>query len=142
MEPDMIRILLGVFLILHGLVHGGLAAAPIPNDPNSKPGAFFTDATRSWLLSRMGLNASAIRVAGVIMVMLPLLGFVAAGLGVFGISGLDSIWRMMAVTSAGFSLLLLVVFWHPWLVVGCLLNFGMLISLLWANWPSPDLIGP
>jgi hypothetical protein len=47
----------------------------------------------------------------------------------------------MTVVSAGLSLLLLVVFWHPWLFVGALLNIGILISLLVAHWPSPDLIG-
>jgi len=137
----MIRVLIGIFLIAHGLVHSGLAAAPIPNDPNSKPGAFFTDPTRSWLLSGIGLNASAIRITGIVLVALGTLSFIAAGLGVLGVSGLDSIWRIMTVVSAGSSLLLLVVFWHPWLFVGALLNIGILISLLWAHWPSPDLIG-
>jgi hypothetical protein len=141
MEPDMIHILFGVFLILHGLVHAGLAAAPIPNEPNSKPGAFFTDVTRSWLLSGMKLNASTVRVTGILLVALPTLGFVVAGLGVLGISGLESIWRMTAVISSGLSLLVLIVFWHPWLLVGSLINVGMIISLLWAHWPSPGLIG-
>jgi len=72
----MIRIFIGIFLIAHGLVHIGLAAAPIPNDPNSKPGAFFTDTTRSWLLSKIGLNASAIRIIGIVLVALVALSFV------------------------------------------------------------------
>jgi hypothetical protein len=137
----MIQILFGVFLILHGLVHAGLAAAPIPNKPNSKPGAFFTDVTRSWLLSGMKLSASTIRVTGMLLVALTTLGFVVAGLGVLGIAGLESIWRMTAVISSGLSLLLLLVFWHPWLIVGGLINVGMIISLLWVHWPSPGLIG-
>jgi hypothetical protein len=141
METDMIHILFGVFLILHGLVHAGLAAAPIPNEPNSTPGAFFTDVTRSWLLSGMKLSASTIRVTGILLVALATLGFVVAGMGVLGMAGLDSIWRMTAVISSGLSLLLLVVFWHPWLIVGGLINVGMIISLLWVHWPSPGLIG-
>lgn len=137
----MIRILIGIFLIAHGLVHSGLAAAPIPNDPNSTPGAFFTDATRSWFLTGIGLNASAIRITGIVLVALATLSFIAAGLGVFGVPGFDSIWRTITVVSAGLSLLLLAVFWHPWLIVGVLLNTSILISLLWAHWPSSDLIG-
>ena len=137
----MIRILIGIFLIAHGLVHSGLAAAPIPNDSNSKPGAFFTDPTRSWLLSRIGLNTSAIRITGIVLVALATLSFITAGLGILGVFGLESIWRAMTVVSAGLSLLLLVVFWHPWLFVGVLLNIGILIALLWLHWPSPKLIG-
>ena len=34
------KIIIGLFLIAHGLVHAGLAAAPIPGDPDSNPGAF------------------------------------------------------------------------------------------------------
>jgi hypothetical protein len=132
----MFRILAGVFLIAHGLVHSGLAAAPIPNEPASKPGAFFTDATRSWLLSKIGLNASAIRITGIVLVILATLSFLAAGLGVLGVAGFDSVWRGMTILSACLSLLLLGIFWHPWLVAGVLINIGILVSLLWANWTS------
>jgi hypothetical protein len=70
-----------------------------------------------------------------------ILGFILAGLGVFGVPGLDQIWRTTAVVSAAVSLLLLGLFWHPWLIVGVLIDIGIIFSLLWANWPSPDLIG-
>ena len=50
----MVKILFVIVLIAHGLVHVGLAAAPVPNDPESKPGAFFTTSERSWLFSRLG----------------------------------------------------------------------------------------
>jgi len=137
----MVRILFGIFLILHGLVHSGLAAAPIPNDPNSKPGAFFTDATRSWLLSGMRLNVSTIRITGIVLVALATLGFLAAGLGILGVAALEPIWRTMTIISAGLSLLLLAAYWHPWLFVGVLLNVSILIALLWAHRPPETLIG-
>ena len=68
-------------------------------------------------------------------------GFVLVRLGVFGVPGLTEIWRTVAVISAALSLLLLVLFWHPWLIVGVLIDIGFLVSLLWINWPSADLIG-
>lgn len=132
----MVRILVGIFLIAHGLVHSGLAAAPVPNDPASKPGAFFTDATRSWLLSEIGLSVYTIRITGIVLVILTTLSFLAAGLGVLGVAGFDSIWRVMTILSACLSLLLLGIFWHPWLVVGVLINIGILVSLLWTNGSS------
>lgn len=50
----MMPTLIGIILVAHGLVHCGLAAAPTPN---SKPGAFFTDTSRSWLLRLWLLRA-------------------------------------------------------------------------------------
>ena len=135
------KLILAVFLILHGLVHTILAAAPIPNDPDSNPGAFFTAATRSWLLPRLGLNDTAIQSIGIILVVLTTLGFILAGLGILGVPGFSDAWRTVAVLSAIVSLVLLVVFWHPWLLVGVLIDIGILVLLLWAKWPPVDLIG-
>jgi hypothetical protein len=135
------KIIITLFLIAHGLVHTGLAAAPNPNDPDAKPGSFFTSSERSWLLPKLGLNPAAVQWIGIILVALATLGFVLAGLGIFGVAGLSEVWRTVAVFSASVSLLLLVLFWHLWLIVGVLIDIGILIALLWANWPSVELIG-
>ena len=132
----MIVTVFGIFLIAHGLVHAGLSAAPIPNDPEPKPGEFFTVPARSSLLSRIGMKANAIRWTGIILVGLSTLGFVFVGLGVLGVAGLDAIWRTVSVFSASVSLLLLVLFWHPWLVLGILIDIFVLISVLFLHWPS------
>jgi hypothetical protein len=39
------------------------------------------------------------------------------------------------------SLLLLVLFWHPWQIVGVLLDMGILVALLWVKWSPVDQIG-
>lgn len=132
----MLKILFSIFLIAHGLVHAGLAAAPIPNDPDAKPGAFFTAMERSWLLPRFGLSISTVQWVGIILVALSTLGFVLAGLGGLGVPGLDTVWRTVAVVSAGISLLLLILFWHTWLIAGVLIDIVILVLLLWVKWPS------
>lgn len=137
----MLKIVMALFLIAHGLVHAGLAAAPDPGDPDTKPGAFFTSPERSWLLPKLGLNPGSIKWLGITLVALSTLGFVLAGLGLFGVPGLNEMWRMLAIISAGLSLLLLVLFWHTWLIVGVLIDIGVFIALLWAKWPTPDQIG-
>jgi len=136
----MLKIALAIFLIAHGLVHAGLAAAPNPADQDSKPGAFFTTPERSWLLPKSGLNTAAVQWIGIILVALATLGFVLAGLGVFGISGLTTIWRTVAVFSSCVSLVLLVLFWHPWLIVGVLIDIGILVALLWVKWPPENIL--
>jgi hypothetical protein len=136
-----LKIALALFIIAHGLVHAGLAAAPDPVDPDAKPGAFFTAVERSWLLPRLGLNPSTVQWAGIILVALSTLGFVLAGLGIFGVAGLGAVWRSIAIFSACVSTLLLVLFWHRWLPVGVVINIGILVALLWAQWPPEALIG-
>ena len=133
------KILIALFLIAHGLVHAGLAAAPDPNAAEEKPGAFFTSPERSWLFSNLGLSP-AVQWIGIALVAAATLGFVFSGLGVFGVPGLSEIWRTLAVASAVVSLLLLILFWHLWLIVGVLIDIGILVALLWADWPLVDLI--
>lgn len=135
------KTIIALFLIAHGLVHAGLAAAPDPDDPESKPGAFFTSLERSWLLPKVGLSTVVVQWIGIVLVAVATLGFVLAGLGVFGVPGLSEIWHTLSVISAGVSLLLLVLFWHLWLIVGLLLDIGILVALLWVDWPATDLIG-
>jgi hypothetical protein len=137
----MLKTALAIFIILHGLVHTILAIAPNPADPGAKPGAFFTATERSWLLPQFGLNATTIQWIGIILVVLSTLGFILAGLGVFGVAGLGTIWRTIAIISAIISLLLLIIFWHPWLPIGVLIDIGTLITLLVLHWPPVDLIG-
>ena len=137
----MLKIALGIFVIAHGLVHTILAIAPNPADPDAKPGAFFTASERSWLLYPLGLNATAIQWIGIVLVALSTLGFVLAGLGIFGVAGLSAIWRTVAIVSSFVSLLLLILFWHPWLPVGVLIDVAILLSIIWAKWPPANLVG-
>ena len=137
----MLKTALAIFIIAHGLVHAILAIAPNPADSNAKLGAFFTTAERSWLLPQLGLNTATIQWVGIILVGLSTLGFVLAGLGIFGVAGLSTIWRAIAIISAGISLLLLISFWHPWLPVGVLIDIGTLVALVWVKWPTVDFIG-
>ncbi|MBC8506648.1 MAG: hypothetical protein ISR58_12745 [Anaerolineales bacterium] len=137
----MLKTALAIFIIAHGLVHSILAVAPNPADPNAKPGAFFTVLDRSWLLPQLGLNAATIHWIGIILVVFSTLGFILAGLGIFGIAGLSVIWRIVAIISAGTSLLLLVTFWHPWLLVGVLIDIGTLGALIVQIGPPIDVIG-
>jgi len=136
----MLKTTFAIFVIAHGLVHSILAVAPNPADPNAKPGAFFTSVERSWLLPQLGLNASAIQWIGIILVGLSTLGFVLTGLGIFGVAGLSTIWRIVAIISAIISLILLVTFWHNWLPVGVLIDIGAVGALLVLNWPPVDLV--
>ena len=131
----MLRTFFGLFLIAHAVAHAGLAAAPIPDDPDPKPGAFFTEVSRSWLFQKLGLDGAVVKKIGIILVILTVLGFIIAGLGGLGISELNKIWSTAAGLSAGVSLILLILFWHPWLIVGVLIDLGLFLVLFLNKWP-------
>jgi len=137
MEWRILIVLLTIFslfLIAHALAHAGLAAAPIPGDPGLKPGAFFTEDTRSWLFQKTGLDSGFIRLIGIILVVLSTLGFVFSGLGALGIPGLSENWQAVAGLAAAFSLILLILFWHPWIIVGVLIDIGIGVLSLGGKW--------
>jgi hypothetical protein len=130
----MLKTVLAIFIILHGLVHAILAVAPDPADPEARPGSFFTTVERSWLLPKLGLSASMVQAIGILLVVVSTLGFVLTGLGIFGVAGLGSIWRSVAIISASISLLHLILFWHQWLLVGMLIDVVILVDLIWTKW--------
>ena len=126
----MLTTTLRVLFIAHGLVHFFLTAVPIPNDPASKPGDFFTATSRSWLLPKLGLRGPGVHWLGIGLVALTTVGCVTAGLAMLGEAGTNTIWRMVTFVSASLSLLLLIIFWHAYFLVGMLLDIEILIGLL------------
>ena len=129
----MTRIMIGIFFILHGLVHAGLAAAPIPKDAKSRQGSFFTHPARSWLLRRLRFAPGATRAVGLSLVVLTMLGFVLAGMAALGVPPMAGALAPLVVMASVLSLILLGIFWHPWLSLGVIIDLAIL--LLWVVRP-------
>jgi len=75
------------------------------------------DLTRSWLLSPVGVDGSVLRVVGLAQT------FFAIGIAVGSVA----------------SLALLVLFFHPWLVLGVLIDIGLLWAVM-ARWSGLGLV--
>lgn len=127
---DFVQTIFGIFLIAHGLVHAILAAAPRPDIPDAKPLTFWT--RQSKLLP--GVGESITRPVAMVLWVVSTLLFVAAGLGVLGVPGLRDIWSGLTAAGAITSLLLLLLFWHRWLIVGLLIDLGLLLLIVVFNW--------
>jgi hypothetical protein len=102
-----LRIVAGLFLAAHGLVH--LLYLATKEDDPSWP---FT-LKESWLVPQavrrpIGLGLLAATVAA----------FALLELAVWGVPGLSSVWPVIAIVSAALSLLLLAAFWNAHLVAG------------------------
>lgn len=118
------RVAIGIFFLLHGLVHPGLAAAPVEG---GRPFTFLTSPAHAWLFRSLGMGDGAIRNIGNALWVLATIGFLLAGMSMLHWLPF-AWWRALAGASAALSLALLLLYWHPWLVVGTLLNLAVLIA--------------
>ena len=126
----MVRIILAIFIIAHGLVHSVLAIAPDPDALEAKPFEFFSSLDRSLILSKIGVSAEIGRFIGFGLVILATLGFILSGLGILGIPLLIVIWRGLAIGASLVSLILLILFWHKWLPVGVIIDLAVIFAMM------------
>ena len=132
----MLRIMLGLFLAAHGLVHlpiwlpqaFGVRAAADPNAP--------FDPGYSWLLQPLGEDA--VRWLSIGLAVVAAVAFVGAGAGLLAH---QAWWRPLTVVAAGVSLTLVLVYFTPWLSAAVGINVALIIALVAAHWPSPTLVG-
>jgi hypothetical protein len=61
-------------------------------------------------------------------------GFIMTGLALLDFLVPFDWWRTLAVASAVVSLLLLVIFWHPYFIVGVLIDVVVLVVVLFTDW--------
>jgi hypothetical protein len=120
----MWRFLFIAFLIAHGGIHLAIWLSPIRAD------APF-DASRSWLVG--GQRGLAVTLAVVAAALL-----VVGGVGLW-VTG--SWWRLSAVAGLAVSLLLMILFFHPWFIPIQLINAALIVALLWSDWPSEAMVG-
>lgn len=119
--------LLTVFLVLHGLLHLGIWL-PQPK-PDGPPPPFVPD--RSALLTAAAVPTRAAHALSVTLASVTAAAFVAAGLAIAA----GTSWSVpLAVVAAGTGLALKLLFFHPWLVVGVLLDVAVLTSAT-TGWP-------
>jgi len=134
------KILIAVLLILHGLITAAFStgsfksAAPVQNPGwlNWWP----THMGQSWLLPRQVAESAPVATLGGLLFLIAGAALIAAGLGLVGWIIPHTWWSIMAVTGAGICLFLLVVYLHPFYLIGIGSNVAVLISILWLHWPD------
>lgn len=135
----LLRVVIGVLLLLHGLIHGTMAVVPNPDAAKPVVGTFFSEWAGSWLLG--GLPGRALKIIALTLAVVAGVGFFAAGLAMF-----DSIlphdwWRALAIASSAVSLLLCALFWNLYLIVGPVVAVGIIVALGFVHWPTDVALG-
>jgi sterol desaturase/sphingolipid hydroxylase (fatty acid hydroxylase superfamily) len=130
-------LLLAGGLLAHAAIHAGFVSKRPPEKPGAPPWPF--DLGRSWLLSRLGVPAGTVRLVGVALVAATIGGYALAALATLGILPAGAWGATVAVGSIA-SLALLLICFHPWLVIGVAIDLLLLWVALVAAW-TPDLLG-
>jgi hypothetical protein len=132
----LVRIVVGIFMVLHGLVHL-LYFGQARRFFEMQEGLQWPDS--SWAFSRL-LGQDATRWLAAIACVLAALGFVAGGLAIF--AGWTW-WRPVVIGSAAFSTAIWILFWNGMLqrlseqgLIAILINAAILVALLVFGWPD------
>jgi hypothetical protein len=129
------RFVLGVFIVLHGIVHllyFGQSARYF----ELKPGMVWPDG--SWAFSKL-LGNEAVRNLASISLILVAVGLIVGGVGILAS---QAWWRPVVVGVAAFSSLVYILFWNGRMqnldgqgVVGILIDIAILLAVLIFRWP-------
>jgi hypothetical protein len=126
----MPSIVVAAFLVGHGLIHASFVA-PAPASTSGGPEWPFS-LDRSWLLHPLGLGPRLARGLGVALLLVVVAGYVVGALAVVGV--VPGTWFAPAAAAATVaSAVLLGLFFHPWLVLGLVID-GLLLYALARGW--------
>jgi len=132
----MLRFIIGVFIVLHGLVHL-LYFGQSRRLFELQSGMAWPDG--AWAFSRL-LGEGATRWLAGISCVLAALGFVAGGAGI--LLG-QAWWRPLVVASAVFSTAIFLLFWDGTRrrldnqgAIAILINLAILVAVLVLGWPD------
>ena len=139
MSPKTMRIVVAIFLFVHGIGHiQGLIASlgVIESD---------TWNVKSWLFDGL-LGEKTSRILAAVLFVICVLGFLATAFSFIGVGLPHSMWRTLAIIFAVPSVLSLVAYWNAFSAffnkVGAIgVNGWILIGLLLLNWPTEADLG-
>lgn len=129
------RVVLGLILIAHGLVHLMYVVPKPARSPRGTEWPFHAD--RSWALSFVGLGTGALQTTAVALMAVTTAGFTVAGIALLANLGW---WTGAAIAAAAASSALLVLYLHPLLVLGLAIN-AFVLSVTVLEWPALNYAG-
>ncbi|MDD3777519.1 MAG: hypothetical protein PHN32_07940 [Actinomycetota bacterium] len=126
----MLNIIIGIFFILHGLVHA-VMIIPSRDTPGKGIANFYTGFSKTKILNKLNLSLKTKRIIAVTFSLAALAGFLVSAFAVFTGSFPMPIFLAATIAAASLSTLLIIFFWHPYLTVGLIINLAILVLVPW-----------
>jgi hypothetical protein len=89
---------------------------------------------KSWLVTQAGLDTGQVSILGTTLVALTVIGFGLAAIGAAGWIVPSELWRPLVVGSVAASALLLALFFHPFLLLGFVVDAAILWTVFVMSW--------
>jgi hypothetical protein len=131
------RLVLAGLLLAHGLIHTGYISPRPAATAGGPPWPF--DLGHSWLLGQLGMGGELTRMLGIALVAATMAGFALAALAAAGI-GPAGLWAPSLTLGAVASLGALVLYFHPFLVLGIAIDLVILWAALVARWVPEGVV--
>jgi hypothetical protein len=126
------KLVIGAFLVAHALIHLSFLSPAPPRTAGGPEWPF--ELARSWMVTALDLNPDAARSIGTALAVATAILLVGAGLATNGWLLPEAWWSGLIVSGAIASLVTLLLFFHPWLVLGIAIDAVLLWSVLVASW--------
>jgi hypothetical protein len=133
------KFLLGAFLVGHALVHLSYLSPAPPRTADGPEWPF--EMTQSWLVTGAGLDPALVRALGTATVLATVTLFIAAGLSTVGWLVPSDWWSGLVTAGAVASAMTLVIFFHPWIMLGLAIDVALLWATLVVGW-APGTASP
>lgn len=130
------KLLVAAFLAAHALIHASYLTPAPPRTADGPEWPF--EMSRSWLVTALGLEPAMVRSLGTVLIVATIALFVAAALATLGWVVPVSWWQGLIVGGAATSIATLALFFHPWLVIGLVIDAALLWAIVVAGW-VPEL---
>ncbi|HCS38592.1 MAG TPA: hypothetical protein DIW44_03285 [Anaerolineaceae bacterium] len=139
------RILFGILLLLHGFIVCAQSSAsfkPIGGTPNPAwMGWFPVNLGQSLPFAKLGIEqAAGVKALGILWLIAGIT-LVLAALAVLHFLIPLPWWRVLAILGASLSLLMLVLYFHPFYLIGFSASLILLIALLSKTWEALPNLG-
>jgi hypothetical protein len=128
--------LVAAILVAHGWVHLVFLLPVTERDSSGKGAHDPFDMDRSWLIAR-GADSRFVQSVGVVLAGVTFVAFALAALAVVGWLIPGEWWTGLVVTGVVGSTTLLVLFFAPTLVLGFVINAGLVALAVQTSWTVP-----
>ena len=134
----VVRLAIAGFLLVHAAIHAGFVSPRPPATAGGPPWPF--DVGRSWILRPLGIDAATSRALAIALIAVILGGFAVAGIAAIGIAP-AGLWPVAVTIGGVASIAVLILFFHPWLLLGIAIDVVLLWAVNVANW-APGGVTP
>ena len=118
-------LIVAAFVFIHGAIHLSFLAPRPPATADGPPWPFTFDQSR--VVVRFGVRPGVIRLVGLALTAVTFAALTFAAMSVAGLIP-TQLWPPVVALGAGTSIAMLALFFHPWLVLGVVIDVGLLTA--------------